>query len=57
MALLRDDTTGVGWAVEHTVMGAAGHPLDWYAAAVWLAAVRHAEPVCGRSTPLRWSLE
>jgi hypothetical protein len=32
VVLVRDDVNDIGWAVEHTVLGADGRPLDRYSA-------------------------
>ena len=33
VVLIRDDTADIGWAVEHTILGADDRPLDRYSAA------------------------
>jgi hypothetical protein len=55
--LVRDDTAGVGWAVEHTVLGADDRPLDRYSAAAQQAPTQTPVPPPDDGSTVRYLLE
>lgn len=55
--LIRDDAADLGWAVEHTVTGADGRPLDRYAAAAQQAPEAPAAPPADDGSTVRYSLQ
>jgi hypothetical protein len=56
VVFIRDDTADIGWAVEHTVLGADERPFDRYSAAMQQAPAPAAPPADDSST-VRYLLE
>ena len=50
VVLIRDDTADIGWAVEHTILGADDRPLDRYSAAAQQTPVTTRRPADDGST-------
>jgi hypothetical protein len=57
VVLIRDDTADLGWAVEHTVLGADDRPLDRYAAAAQQAPAQTPAPPPDDGSAVRYLLE
>ena len=57
VVLIRDDTADIGWAVEHTVLGADDRPLDRYSAAAQQTLPAPAPPPADDGSTVRYLLE
>jgi hypothetical protein len=57
VVLLRDDTADLGWAVEHTVLGADDRPLDRYSTAAQLTPLTARTPPADDGSTVRYLLE
>jgi hypothetical protein len=57
VVLLRDDTADLGWAVEHTVLGADDRPLDRYSAAAQETLLPPSTPPPDDASTVRYLLE
>jgi hypothetical protein len=55
--LIRDDIADLGWAVEHTVLGADDRPLDRYSAAAQQSPLTTASPPADDGSTVRYLLE
>jgi hypothetical protein len=57
VVLIRDDTADLGWAVEHTVLGADDRPLDRYSAAAQQAPLTVSIPPPDDGSTVHYLLE
>jgi hypothetical protein len=57
VVLIRDDTADLGWAVEHTVLGADDRPLDRYSAAAQQTLLAPSPPPADDGGTVRYLLE
>jgi hypothetical protein len=57
VVLIRDDTADLGWAVEHTVLGADDRPLDRYSAAAQQTPLATTPPPADDGSAVRYLLE